>query len=164
MKPNLCMECGEQLIKHNDTHYSCPNGHHFWNNAKAATALALVRGDQLLIVKRAREPNKGKYELPGGFIDYGEPAYKSAIREAKEELGVTIAKDDMEVLDVYWNNYNPGIFTVDIVFLVKRWQGQLKADDDVAGFDWQPLDFIYDDDFCQQYDGLDKVIRARLQS
>lgn len=162
---NYCPHCGASgYIKHNQTHYECKScGKHLWNNAKAATALALVKDGQLLVVKRAREPNKGKYELPGGFIDFGEPAYESAIREAQEELGVVIAKQDMKILDVYYNDYNPGIFTVDIIFLVERWQGKLAAADDVDSFSWQSLDFIYADDFCQKYDGLDKLISARLQ-
>lgn len=163
---NFCLNCGAPgLVKHNDTHYECrPCGKHFWNNAKAATAMVLIKDGQMLVTKRARVPNKGKYELPGGFIDFGETAYVSAIREASEELGITINEADMQVLDVYYNDYNPGVFSIDIAFLVADWQGELTPGDDVAAIEWKSFDFIYDAEFCQShYIGLDKLISARLQ-
>lgn len=93
MKFDYCPSCGKQgTVKELDrTNYECSNcTWHLWNNSKAATAIALVNGDgELLVVKRLREPNKGEFELAGGFVDFGEDAYAAAIREAKEELGIT---------------------------------------------------------------------------
>jgi 8-oxo-dGTP pyrophosphatase MutT (NUDIX family) len=172
MNWNFCPSCGtkDSVVKQDDTNYECTNcGWHHWNNAKGAVALAFVKNGELLISKRGRktDPNLGKYELPGGFIDFGESAYDASIREAKEELGVTIARDALELLDVYYNDFNvasKGVFSIDLVFLVHRWQGKMQPQDDVADVFWKPFDFIYDDDFCQKfYTGLDKKLRTRLE-
>lgn len=169
MQFTYCPSCGSKdtVQKQDATNYECRTCHwHFWNNAKAATALALINSDgQLLVVKRAREPNKGKYELAGGFVDYGEDAYDGAIREAREELSITIAREDLQLLDAYHNDYNPGIATIDLAFLVTKWDGQLQPGDDVAEFLWQPLNVIYSPDFCQPYyTGLDAAIRTALET
>lgn len=44
---------------------------------------------KLLMVKREEAPYKGKWCLPGGFIRRGETIEQSAIRELKEETGIT---------------------------------------------------------------------------
>jgi ADP-ribose pyrophosphatase YjhB (NUDIX family) len=167
MNFNFCPDCGtkgsvEQL---NETDYRCTNcGWLFWNNAKAATAIAFVKDGQLLIVQRAHEPNKGKYELPGGFVGFGEDAYTGAQREVQEELGIALQREDLRLLETYHNTYNPGITSVDIVFLVTHWQGDFRSTDDVAAYSWRSFSFIYDPDFCQKnYAGLDKVLTAKLK-
>jgi len=165
MKLNFCPECAAPLTKKTNTEYICANGHPYWNNAKASVALAFVKDGQLLINQRGRksDPNYGLYDLPGGFVDYGESAYTCAIREAKEETTVQLEPNDLELLAVYHNDYNLGISSVDIVFLVRHWQGEFKADDDSAALIWKPLDFIYDPDFCEKYyTGLDKLIQQKL--
>jgi 8-oxo-dGTP diphosphatase len=42
----------------------------------------------LLLIKRLREPFKGSYALPGGFVDAGETVEHAALRELREETGV----------------------------------------------------------------------------
>jgi len=58
---------------------------HYWNNAKATTAIAFVKDSKLLVVKRKRNRIKQGTKLTGGFVDFGESAYDGAIREAREE-------------------------------------------------------------------------------
>lgn len=103
MNFNFCPSCGQKssIQKQDGTNYECLNCKwHFWNNAKAATAMVFIKNGLIMFNKRAAEPNKGKYDLPGGFVDFNEDGYKGAIREAKEELNITIDKKDLELLDV----------------------------------------------------------------
>jgi ADP-ribose pyrophosphatase YjhB (NUDIX family) len=161
----FCPSCGTKgsVQQQNATDYECTNcAWHFWNNAKAATAIAFVKDGKLLVVKRKRKPNEGKYELAGGFVDYGESAYDGAVREAREELGITLQPKDLELAEIYWNRYDAGISTVDITFITRTWQGKLTPNDDVAALEWKPFDFIYDPSFCQTYTNLDKIIQRRL--
>ncbi len=128
-------------------------------------ALALVRDGKLLVVKRAHEPKKGKFELAGGFIDFGESAYDTAIRESREELGIIVEQSDLFLVDVYYNGYNPFVWSIDVTFLVTKWLGDPTPNDDVADFMWQPYDFIYNPQFCQKhYIGLDTAIEAKLNT
>jgi 8-oxo-dGTP diphosphatase len=45
---------------------------------------------RLLLIQRLREPEAGAWGLPGGKIDFGEPARETARREIAEELGIEI--------------------------------------------------------------------------
>jgi len=55
-----------------------------------AVGIILTKNDKILIIKRAKEPYKDWWALPGGNIEFGETAEKAAIREIKEELGIDI--------------------------------------------------------------------------
>lgn len=164
----FCPNCGTEggVAKQNDTDYECTHcGWHFWNNAKASVAVAFVKDGKLLVSKRGRatDPNFGMYDLPGGFVDFGETAQHCAVRECKEELDVRVAESDLELVAAYHNQYDTAVFTIDLVFLVQKWEGEFHPQDDSAACEWKPLDFIYDPTFCEtHYKGLNQIISAKL--
>jgi ADP-ribose pyrophosphatase YjhB (NUDIX family) len=54
-----------------------------------AVSAAIVRGDRVLVVRRARPPGD-VFTLPGGVVEAGETLREAVIREVKEETGLTI--------------------------------------------------------------------------
>ena len=50
----------------------------------------VVRGDRALIIKRAHEPRRGEWSLPGGLLELGESLEDAARREIKEETGLDV--------------------------------------------------------------------------
>ena len=58
-------------------------------NALGAEVL-IVEDDRALLVRRAQEPWRGSWELPGGFVEVGEHPAAAARREIAEELGVVV--------------------------------------------------------------------------
>lgn len=50
----------------------------------------VVQNDKVLIVKRAHEPRKGEWSLPGGRVQLGESLVEAARREIKEETGLDV--------------------------------------------------------------------------
>ena len=60
----------------------------------------IIDGDRVLLVKRAHEPLKGQWSLPGGAVEVGESLEAGLVREVREEtcLDVTVGPV-VEVLD-----------------------------------------------------------------
>jgi 8-oxo-dGTP diphosphatase len=54
----------------------------------AADCVVFDAQGRLLLIKRGREPHKGLYALPGGFVEIGETVEAAALRELKEETGI----------------------------------------------------------------------------
>ena len=50
----------------------------------------VVRDGRALIVRRAQEPRKGEWSLPGGLLDLGESLADAARREVREETGLDV--------------------------------------------------------------------------
>ncbi len=62
--------------------------HLYFNPAVAAAALIVDEQERLLLLCRGREPRKGFWALPGGFIDIGERVEEGLRREIREEVGL----------------------------------------------------------------------------
>jgi len=110
--------------------------HFFMNSAAAVTALIFNSLGQLLVVKRALEPGKGKPDLPGGFIDPSENAETALLRELKEELN--LIPDSIEYYGSFPNQYiysEVTVYTTDFVFrcMVSDFSN-IRSDDDIAAF------------------------------
>jgi 8-oxo-dGTP diphosphatase len=51
----------------------------------------VVRNHKALIIKRAHEPRKGEWSLPGGLLELGESLQDAVCREVKEETNLNVA-------------------------------------------------------------------------
>jgi mutator protein MutT len=60
----------------------------------------VIDGTKVLLVRRANEPLKGEWSLPGGALEVGETLQQGVVREVLEETGVTVAPAGVvEILD-----------------------------------------------------------------
>jgi 8-oxo-dGTP diphosphatase len=53
-----------------------------------AVLVIVLRGDRVLIVQRAQQPNAGRWGFPGGVLELGETVAEGAMRELREETGI----------------------------------------------------------------------------
>lgn len=93
MAYKYCYLCGGQVAAvsaNGETHWRCPVcGQTFFDNPKPAAEIVLVtEKNTVVVVVRARDPHKGKFDLPGGFINSGETVEQGLERELVEELGL----------------------------------------------------------------------------
>src|ERR1039457_2773764 len=94
----------------------------------------IVEGGRALLVRRATEPLKGEWSVPGGMLELGEKLHDGVRREALEETSLKV--EPGEVLDVFdsifpdaqgrtQNHY------VLIDYLCRQVSGEAKAGSDV---------------------------------
>ena len=87
-----------------------------------------LSGERIVLIRRANPPIG--WALPGGFVDEGEPLHAAAVREAKEETGLTV-----ELVEQFFTysdpKRDPRKHTVSTVYIGKA-QGEPQGADDAA--------------------------------
>jgi NAD+ diphosphatase len=156
MKLLYCPQCATELTELDRTHYRCQNGHDFWNNPKATVAVIFIKDGNVLVSKRAMEPMKGLYDLPGGYVEYGETVDDAVKREIMEETGLDVHKS--RIVGSYTLEYIENVSVVDLIILAEEWSGEPQADDDSAALEWQPFTFVTSDQFGPNYPGLQQLL------
>ncbi|MFV0506078.1 MAG: NUDIX domain-containing protein [Bacteroidales bacterium] len=64
----------------------------------ALTADVILHTDnEVLLIERLREPFKGKWAIPGGFVDFEEPVADAAARELKEETTIELSPSELSL-------------------------------------------------------------------
>lgn len=73
----------------------------YYPHVAGAACAVIVKDGKVLMVKRNREPYKGTWMFPAGFIDFGEHPEDALVREVKEEVGLEVTKLKlMEIVQV----------------------------------------------------------------
>lgn len=147
-----CPVCGSQhFVINNFKSKKCEDcGFTYYANPCAATAAFILNDrNELLVVRRAKEPAKGTLDLPGGFVDMYETAEEGMRREIKEETNMDIG--EMEYLFSSPNVYQYsglGVHTIDMDYLIRVSSNvTVHADDDAAECMWIPLQDVHPEDF-----------------
>lgn len=96
---------------------------------------------KVLLIQRNREPFKGSWALPGGFVDLGETLEAAALRELEEETGVR----DLFIEQLYTFG-NPDrdprgrVISVAYYALVNLEEHEVKASSDAGRAEWYKVD------------------------
>jgi 8-oxo-dGTP diphosphatase len=85
----------------------------------------------VVLIRRANEPFKGRWALPGGFVEVGETVEEAADREAAEETGLAV--EVARLVGVYSDpERDPRGHNVSVAFLARVLSGDLAAGTDAA--------------------------------
>ena len=116
----------------------------FDNPVGAVTIVPYSRTtESILLAKRASEPFKGEWDTIGGYMQGGEYPFESAIREFKEETGITLSENDLLHVAVVpakslWEGET--FSTIEFIYSVELDANRpLYAQDDVSYLQWFPL-------------------------
>ncbi|MCK4415980.1 MAG: NUDIX hydrolase [Thermoplasmatales archaeon] len=91
----------------------------------------LIKNQQILLVKRKNQPFKGKWALPGGFVEYGEKTEDTVIREVLEETGLKTKIN--QLAGVYSDpDRDPRGHTITVAYILDIIGGELVAGDDAS--------------------------------
>lgn len=100
----------------------------------AAGAVVRDAAGRFLLVRRARDPEAGRWTLPGGHVEAGESPASAAVREVAEETGLEVAVGrEWLVLE---RPAGPGTVFEIHDFVAEPVAGVLRAGDDAADAGW----------------------------
>ncbi len=113
------------------------------NRFKVITSvcLFLIKENKILLLRRKNTGYEdGNYGLPSGHVEDNEPFTLAMQRETKEEIGITVLKDDLSLVHIMHRKEKD--IKVDIFFTTKIWNGDpINTEPDLCdNLQWFPLD------------------------
>lgn len=99
-KIQFCPVCGSQDYSVEGNCFSCPKCDTVFYENPASTACVVfhLADGRVILSERGRNPHKGKYDYPGGFVEMGETAEQAIVREVREELAIEIDPQKLQYL------------------------------------------------------------------
>lgn len=151
----FCPRCGGKLgDPGNDSGAHCTNcGKTWYHNASPTAGCVIVRDGKALVTKRARPPEEGRYDIPGGFLDPDEDPISALKREVEEELSMAVEVDYDDLVQAVPHRYGDnGDWVLALGFIARAVSGTPRPGDDVADVRWvapnelDALDFAWEHD------------------
>jgi ADP-ribose pyrophosphatase YjhB (NUDIX family) len=136
----FCPDCGAQLPELQDadrvlaqTCNTCSAIH--WRNAKPCAGALVVSDGRVLLGRRAVEPARGAWDIPGGFLEPWELPQHAAAREVLEETGLVVETDDDPFIVVI-DRYADRDYTLNLYYRAEIVGGSPRPADDLAELHW----------------------------
>jgi ADP-ribose pyrophosphatase YjhB (NUDIX family) len=108
-------------------------------------AAIVLRGDDVLLVQRGREPARGLWGLPGGMLELGETTAEGARREVLEECGIEVEIGPLVGVFEPMQRDDAGRLRYHYVvldYLARYVDGELQAADDADDARWVALEAL----------------------
>ena len=107
----FCSHCGsDKIVKeipkydHRARHTCSSCGKIFYENPRVVVGTIPIFENKVLLAKRGIEPQKGKWNLPAGFLEMDETSKEGAIRETIEETNAEIS--DLSIHTIFQSDSN----------------------------------------------------------
>jgi ADP-ribose pyrophosphatase YjhB (NUDIX family) len=149
-----CPRCGSTEIEVEKGKAECPECgfRAYASSHPTASAVCVDEQGRILLARRGIEPSKGKWDLPGGFLEEEEHPLDCLHRELREEAGVEI--EPLELLGVWIDRYGSdgsAATTLNLYWTAHIVEGTLEPADDVAELRWFAPDEVPLDELAFQH-------------
>jgi 8-oxo-dGTP pyrophosphatase MutT (NUDIX family) len=133
----------------------------------------IERAGKILLIQENHPPDKGKWNLPAGKLDFGENPLAAARREAFEEAGIDFTPSAILGIHSVYRKDTPGeIHALRIVFAGKS-SGEVSLDHgeavdgiaEIADHKWlTPAEILAMDDVLLRYHDVKKLVQDYLDN
>jgi 8-oxo-dGTP diphosphatase len=161
--PKFCSQCGALVCKRavgdreRDVCSQCQTVF-YQNPLPVAAALVVNEKREVLLVKRASDPQRGMWCLPIGFAELNETIEQAALRELREETGIIGRVLRMLAVDSYQNDFYGDLLIVS--FEVECLAGTPVPGDDAEEVAYYPLTLTPPLAFVSNDKAIDAYLRA----
>lgn len=129
LEARFCSRCGSALdsrpIEGRRRAVCSACGRIAYDQLKVGAGALIEREGRLLLVRRAHEPFKARWNIPAGYVEADEAPAQATIREVREETGLRVAVD--QLADVYFFDDDPRGNGILIVYRCRVIGGTLTA-------------------------------------
>ncbi len=131
----------------------------------------LIKDNHIALVKKACGGYKGKLDLPGGGMEYGEQALMTLNRELMEEAGVDVLEAtliDVITTTIKWqmtDNKIEDLYHIGIIYSINSFTNELKSEPDgidSLGADWYNLADLRETELSPFANWAVKKIRQKI--
>ena len=130
----FCPACGAPLTPRHDGEKLRPHceacRRFYYHNPLPAVCCFITQDNGLLLARRAVEPCRGEWSLPGGFVELGESTKEAAVREMHEETGLRVRGLRLIGASTQHSRHY-GAVTV-LGYVAQEWDGVPQPGSDVA--------------------------------
>lgn len=114
----------------------------------------VIKNNKIALITKSRGGYKGKLDLPGGGMEFGESAFETLSRELMEEAGIVVNKADLFEIGtktIKWQmdeNTIEDLYHIGILYNVTDFSNELKQEGDgidSLGANWYPIDSLEKD-------------------
>lgn len=135
----------------------------------AGIGVILEKGGKILLGRRHPDPDKagsafrsaGEWSLPGGKLEWGESFEEGAVRETKEETGITVKNP--QVISLH-NCKNEHAHFVTVGLLAHEWEGeaQVMEPDEMTEWRWFDLKDLPSPRYFPSFEVIENYVKGKF--
>jgi len=112
-----------------------------WQNPKPTVGALILRGRgerrEILLSRRAVDPHRGLWDVPGGFMDLDETPEQTVVRECREEMGIEVRVGAF--VGAFLDEYQGDERTLNLHYRCEVVAGEPRPSSDIDLVRWFPL-------------------------